>query len=234
MRQKPKQQKKKRKRDSGVSLENYPYANEKSSVLVVGDGDFTFSRGLIRSRTTGNNVTATTFDTFATVKKKYSNATECISEIKRKGGKVIHGIDATKLDQYQDLLPLFQYIVFNFPHTGQQRVHLNRVLLESFFTSAREKLVYDGEVHVALKTRPPYSNWNIEEQAQKAGLVLKARTAFQCHYFPGYNHRTTDPDAKKFEPQHCKCYSFVVDRSKYPVPEIKLDVVKKCKIQRCD
>ncbi|RLN95093.1 hypothetical protein BBJ28_00000115 [Nothophytophthora sp. Chile5] len=193
-------------------------------VLVVGDGDFSFSRGLVKHRGGGRGLFATSFDSETQVRAKYPNAQECIAAIRSAHGLVFHDVDATKLHE----LPLevksggsmraipdfFQYILFNFPHSGQQRVHINRALLLDFFESARDRLAVHGEAHVTLKTRPPYSNWFIEEQAKTAGFVLKERRKFNIRLFPGYNHRTTDPQAKKFEPELCVTYVFVVNRAK--------------------
>uniref|UniRef100_K3WQG5 25S rRNA (uridine-N(3))-methyltransferase BMT5-like domain-containing protein n=1 Tax=Globisporangium ultimum (strain ATCC 200006 / CBS 805.95 / DAOM BR144) TaxID=431595 RepID=K3WQG5_GLOUD len=193
----------------------------KDLILVLGDGDFTFSKGLVKHRGTGDGVFATSFDSDTTVRSKYTNAEQCINDIRSQQGKVFHDVDATKLDE----LPLklkdgayvptfFKYIIFNFPHSGEQRVHINRALLRDFFESARPKLFKTGEVHVTLKTKPPYSNWNIEEQAKAADFVLKERRKFNIRLFPGYNHRTTDPLAKKFEPDLCVTYVFIVNRAK--------------------
>lgn len=189
--------------------------------------DFTFSRGLVKHRGTGDGLLATSFDSETTVRSKYANAHQCINDIRSLQGRVLHDVDATQLDD----LPLrlkdgayvptfFQYIIFNFPHSGQQRVHVNRVLLRNFFVSARSRLFKHGEVHVTLKTKPPYSNWLIEEQARDADLVLKERRPFDIKLFPGYHHRTTDPTAKAFEPDQCITYVFIVNRAKHPFEAI--------------
>ena len=194
------------------------------AVLVVGDGDFSFSRGLVQHRGTGRGVVATSLDSDRRVRVKYANAPECIAAVRALHGLVLHDVDATKLQALpqcvatsagpQPVPAVFQYIVFNFPHSGQQRVHINRSLLCNFFESARDRLSVHGEVHVTLKTQPPYSNWGIEDRARDAGLVLKARRKFDSRLFAGYRHRTTDPHAKKFEPDLCVTYVFVVNRSK--------------------
>ncbi|TDH70977.1 uncharacterized protein CCR75_005100 [Bremia lactucae] len=201
------------------------YAPE-DTVLVLGDGDFSFSRGLVKHRGTGRGVLATSFDSESSVKRKYSNALECIAAVRSSHGLVIHDVDATKLHDLPEQVKTgaciraipdyFQYIVFNFPHSGQQRVHINRALLFQFFESARNRLAVHGEAHITLKTRPPYSNWLIEDQAKAAGFVMKERRKFNMKLFLGYYHRTTDPQAKKFEPHRCVTYVFVVNRSKFP------------------
>lgn len=183
--------------------------------------DFTFSRGLARHRSTGDGLLATSLDSEAAVCSKYANAAQCLRDILALRGRVLHGVDATQLHALPVQLPdgarvpaHFSHIVFNFPHSGQQRVHVNRALLRDFFESARPRLEARGEVHVTLKTRPPYSNWLVEDQAAAAGFVLKERRKFDIARFPGYHHRTTDPLAKSFEPELCVTYIFVVNRSK--------------------
>ncbi|OQR99416.1 hypothetical protein THRCLA_06527 [Thraustotheca clavata] len=207
------------KQDNKASSEKLYTA--KDVILVLGDGDFTFSKGLVEHRGSGINLIATSFDSSTAVRDKYKNAYTCINAIRQAKAHVLHDIDATKLDQlvHNDAVPaLFDYIIFNFPHSGEQRVHINRVLLLDFFGSARSKLKFRGEVHISLKNKPPYSNWNVEDQAKASGFVLKERRPFRSKLFPGYNHRTTDPDAKKFEADQCTTYVFIVDRSRYPVP----------------
>jgi hypothetical protein len=46
----------------------------------------------------------------------------------------------------------FDRIVFNFPHSGQQRVHINRALLKEFMQSAAGFSKEGGQVcHVSVK-----------------------------------------------------------------------------------
>ncbi|KAH7479537.1 25S rRNA (uridine-N(3))-methyltransferase [Phytophthora ramorum] len=216
----------KRQRHDPQDTPTQLYAPE-DDVLVLGDGDFSFSRGLVKHRGTGHGVLATSFDSESSVHNKYPNAHECIAAVRSAHGLVLHDVDATKLLELpqqiktgagvKEVPHMFQYIVFNFPHSGQQRVHVNRALLLDFFESARDRLTARGEAHVSLKTRPPYSNWFIEDQAKAAGFVLKERRKFNIRLFPGYCHRTTDPQAKKFEAELCVTYVFVVNRSKHPV-----------------
>lgn len=172
----------------------------------------------------GQRLTATSFDDEKSVVKKYANAERCIQYITSHGAKVFHGVDATRLDQTLpriDGLPhCFDYIIFNFPHTGQQRVHLNRNLVRDFFHSARPVLTPMGEIHMALKDRPPYSNWNIEEYARHHHYLLKARQKFDPQHYPGYRHRTTDPLAKNFETELCIKYVFIVNRQKFPTKTV--------------
>ena len=244
-------------------------------VLVVGDGDLSFSRGLVRSRGgRGAGLCCTCLDSQAEVVRKYGDkAVDCVAEVARGGAAVRFRVDATRLerlgrdgerpragiavdraavgrpqgwnrkrkaglageavaaaaaadkegededkdkkkgeDEDKDkkkeaewisdgAVPAggFDRVVFNFPHTGQQRVHLNRALLAGFFASARACLADEstGEVHVTLKLRPPYSQWGADDLAAAAGLRLIGDTRFDPGQFPGYRHRTTLADAKE-------------------------------------
>lgn len=116
---------------------------------------------------------------------RYPDAKVIIHNLKEKGATVLHNVDATELERTFGPKCKLDRIVFNFPHSGQQRVHINRNLLRNFFASARMKLRPQGEVHVTLKTLPPYSGWRIEEQAQLAGMELDATFPFACSTFPG-------------------------------------------------
>jgi hypothetical protein len=54
-------------------------------------------------------------------------------------------------------------------------VFRNQKLLYEFFVSAAPWLLPGGlgQIHVALRTSTHYKQWDIEELARKAGLVLK-------------------------------------------------------------
>lgn len=50
------------------------------SILLVGDGDFSFARGLVRHRSTGEKLIATSFDSKATVLHKYGQKVCCTAD----------------------------------------------------------------------------------------------------------------------------------------------------------
>jgi hypothetical protein len=86
-------------------------------------------------------------------------------------------------------------VVFQFPHSGQQRVHVNRALLRDFFEAACTVLAPTGQAVVTLKDRRPYSGWLLEEQAAQAGLRVVRSVPFDPNKFPGYRHVTTEAEA---------------------------------------
>lgn len=182
--------------------------DKESKILVLGDGDFSFSRGLCSHLgQVGTNVTATSYDSQKIVLGKYPKAKVCIDSITSAGATVKHKVDATNLTRSFRAC-YFDRIVFNFPHTGKQRVHLNRNLVRDFFTSSANHLSPNGQVHLTIKNRPPYSLWNIPQliEDSEAPLALSRTLKFDFSKFPGYRHKTTDPNAKVFEADHCLTY----------------------------
>jgi len=180
--------------------------------LVVGDGDFSFSRGLVRHRGGGAGLLATAFDSEKTVATKYKKFDECKRNIEASGAQLQFSVDATKLEKSLSDEGRWDRIVFNFPHSGKQRVHVNRVLLHDFFESATKQLNPGGEIHVTLKDKPPYSGWNIEQQAAPHGLVVREKLPFHSKEFPGYRHCTTlandaETQFEAFE-KHCRVWHF--------------------------
>uniref|UniRef100_A0A061S5U1 25S rRNA (uridine-N(3))-methyltransferase BMT5-like domain-containing protein n=1 Tax=Tetraselmis sp. GSL018 TaxID=582737 RepID=A0A061S5U1_9CHLO len=110
---------------------------------------------------------------------------------------------------FQKISSPFTRVIFNFPHTGSQRVHLNRLLLRGFFSSVQPHLAEGGEVHVTIKAVPPYSRWDIPAQAEAEGLQLSRKVPFRFADYPGYQHRTTEQDAVKFDAFEKKCVTLI-------------------------
>eukprot|EP00457_Paulinella_chromatophora_P006850 gb/GEZN01006870.1/.p1 GENE.gb/GEZN01006870.1/~~gb/GEZN01006870.1/.p1 ORF type:complete len:367 (-),score=26.77 gb/GEZN01006870.1/:382-1482(-) len=177
------------------------------SVLVVGDGDFSFSESLMDMVGRDVRITATGLDTEAEVLVKYPSAAGHIRAVRSKGGRVEHGVDATALHA---IFPKerFDLVIFNFPHSGQQRVHVNRVLLRDFFSSAARLFVSEGQVNLTLKCKPPYSEWQMDEAATSAGFRRQAALYFDVKAFTHYAHVTTDPNAKQIDYRAVKTFVF--------------------------
>ncbi|EKX50304.1 hypothetical protein GUITHDRAFT_104114 [Guillardia theta CCMP2712] len=200
-----------------------PY-DSKSLILVVGDGDFSFARGLAKRIGSGEKLYATSLDSSQTVLQKYNSAPANLQFLKQAHANILHNVDATKLER-SFKSERFDRIIFNFPHCGDQRVHLNRELLLNFFRSARDFLRDEGQIHVTIKVRPPYSEWGVEERAKEAGLILRKIIPFDQRLYPGYRHQTTKADAKTFvaaseqEAKLCKTFVFVSVKKPPPPPE---------------
>lgn len=73
---------------SKKSPKTLTYSKE-HSVLICGDGDFSFTRGIIRHRGTGLGVVATSLDSRETVLKKYPRAKSWLPQLDEDGAQVL-------------------------------------------------------------------------------------------------------------------------------------------------
>ncbi|KAI4989896.1 hypothetical protein ZWY2020_038259 [Hordeum vulgare] len=165
-------------RERGVRwLSHYSSAQ---SILVVGDGDFSFSLALATAFGSGENIVATSLDSYGALTRKYIKAQSNVVELKNMGAKVLHGINAKTMKGHTYLkMRLFDRIVFNFPHAGfsgkeceMHVVRSHRELVKGFFGNARQLLRPYGEIHISHKTGYPYDGWDIEELASESSLAM--------------------------------------------------------------
>jgi 25S rRNA (uracil2634-N3)-methyltransferase len=129
-------------------------------ILLVGEGDFSFTRSLVIQHGCAN-VTATSYDSETHVREKYPEFETVHDELSKLSPPVPlhHSIDATKLSSYKHLRCTreddeeeddgqgqdgWDTICFMFPHTGglstdvNRQVRANQALLVSFFKSCLE------------------------------------------------------------------------------------------------
>lgn len=155
-------------------------------VLVVGDGNFSYSRAFLRANSariaTGEvNVTVTSLDTENQLLEMYPKSRGILDELQSGGVRVRHGVNATKLQSYSfqdgdggDSLR-FDRIVFNFPHYAadggvgnknkRNKIHRHRQLLVDFFASASQVLANDGQIWVTLCAGQGGTNLEIKKRA---------------------------------------------------------------------
>lgn len=169
-------------------------------LLIVGDGDLSWSLATARLLPAGVTFVATTLDTRQDLSRRYSAARiePTLEELgSLEGVELRFGVDATKLKPHEFFggQPVDR-IVFNFPHHGGQgHIERNRQLLFNFFAAAAPLLAPDGECVVALvagqggtladKDLGAEGNtWRVVEQAHAAGLVLAMVRPFTPP--PGY------------------------------------------------
>lgn len=210
-----------RQRSKGGEVPYLPHER----VIVIGDGNFTFSlalavhlsesafgeqggdganggdkRGKKRKRNAGIGLVATSYDKASQLQKKYGGKGELsqrLGEIRRLGARVMHGVDGTNL-QASFSRP-FDHIVFNFPHCGgkdglDDSIEENKNMLMKFFRSASALLRPEGEIHVTLMARYPYTAWDIVGQARMGAgqnLAYCGEVPFHSSAYPGYNHVAT-------------------------------------------
>ncbi|KAI3406244.2 hypothetical protein KGF56_001086 [Candida oxycetoniae] len=114
--------------------------DEDDTVLLIGEGDFTFAKSLIvQNFVPAENLIATSYDSRDELIAKYPEVDKTLDELVEADVKVIHNVDATNLVKTLNLtltskqrragktrVDLFSkhgvklnYIMFNFPHTGK-------------------------------------------------------------------------------------------------------------------
>jgi hypothetical protein len=161
------------------------------AVLVLGDGDFSFSASVVAGWDNARNLAATSFDTLDELVTKYGERIHAnISSLQAKGARVLHSVDATQLGRAH--LGRFKFAVFNFPHTGAngglgESIRSNRQLLHDFFANVDCVLAAGSEVHVTVVHRFPYTSWRVEDLGSEA-LKYCGSVPFAFTEFPLYGH----------------------------------------------
>ncbi|XP_011628310.2 uncharacterized protein At4g26485 [Amborella trichopoda] len=170
-------------------------------ILLVGEGDFSFSLSLARAFGSGANMVATSHDTREMLETKHETAVGNVEEIEKLGCLVLHGIDASEMSENEVLKPMkFDRIVFNFPHAGyhtrwehqKYQIKLHRRVVKGFFKNAGLMLEKNGETHITHKIAYPFCKWKVEKLAQKSGLILKEECIFSREDYPGYINKRGD------------------------------------------
>ncbi|XP_015896784.3 heavy metal-associated isoprenylated plant protein 41 isoform X1 [Ziziphus jujuba] len=174
--------------------------SSKHQILLVGEGDFSFSHSLANSFGSASNIDATSLDPYDELIKKYKEAKPNLENLKKLGASVLHCVDATKMKSHTDLkMRKFDRIIFNFPHAGfhgreddAQLIAKHRSLVYCFFRNARSMLRANGEIHVNHKTKAPFCDWKIHELALGNCLSLIECVDFKIEDYPGYNNKRGD------------------------------------------
>ncbi|XXG55267.1 hypothetical protein AAC387_Pa03g2970 [Persea americana] len=193
-------------------------------ILLVGEGDFSFSLCLAKAFGSASNLVTTSLDNYDVVTKKYIQAESNIQNLVKLGATVLHGVDATKMKLHTDLsMRKFDRIIFNFPHAGFygkedeiRLIELHRNLVQGFFRNASRMLRPNGEVHVSHKTSAPYDRWNLEELASKCSLSLTECVNFEKADYPGYHNKRGDGAGcdKPFRLGECSTFKFRINTKK--------------------
>ncbi|KAL4585331.1 hypothetical protein LXL04_009949 [Taraxacum kok-saghyz] len=167
-------------------------------ILLIGEGDLSFSLCLARAFGSARNIVATTLDTHQELAKKYSNAIENLIELQQRGCVVVCGVDATTMSHHFFLTTQrFHRIIYNFPHVGfsfpednRCQITLNKELVKGFLKNAKVLLKKEnGEIHVTHKVGEPYDKWDLEKEGKKIGLALYKSMPFFKNKYPGYSQK---------------------------------------------
>lgn len=166
-----------------------PYTSSQK-ILLVGEGDFSFSASLAKSFSSATNVVATSLDSREFLSKNYKRALRNISKLIERGGTVLHGVDCTKMeDMFRSMI--FDRIIYNFPHTGlfdrdETQLHGHRTLVRLFLANAKNLIKKDGEIHITHKSKGFFLQWDIKSLGSDEGLLLLEEVPFNHKHYPGY------------------------------------------------
>ncbi|XP_015178814.1 PREDICTED: mitochondrial ribosome-associated GTPase 2 isoform X2 [Polistes dominula] len=190
--------------------------NENESVLLLGEGNFSFSVALCQLNLKINLI-ATCFESVISHETGKKN----IEYLKRHGICVLLGIDATKLMENPILkIKSFDKVIFNFPHVGgKMRIEKNRELLRQFFIEIEKLNNSNVEVLITLcngqggtPMDKPKRNWNdswkVTEMAAHGNFILTKIEPFLWSYFPSYvvtGYRSLE---KQFHTTHALIHFF--------------------------
>ncbi|KAI7782981.1 hypothetical protein LA080_012707 [Diaporthe eres] len=178
-----------------------PFSPE-DSILLIGEGDLSFSRALVEHHYC-ENVTATVLEKdLEELTAKYPHVQENVDLIEAEGSKVAYGVDAKKMGPWakksgKDSVGIMDRIIFNFPHVGgkstdvNRQVRYNQELLVEFFKRALLSLAPGGTIIVTLFEGEPYTLWNVRDLARHSGLQVERSFRFQASAYPGYHHART-------------------------------------------
>lgn len=185
-----------------VSSRKSALYTEGDMILLVGEGNLSFSCGLLQKLGSKAYIVATVHDSQKVMRTKYPDARNNLKRLTTAGMQVRFGIDCKELHRHDDFRDAFTKIIFNFPHSGtdlgeSESIKEHQQLLQEFFKSAAECLepVPTSEVHVTMKAGQPYISWRIEQMAKLSGKLRCDRVLnFNAKLYPGYEHRRTRGD----------------------------------------
>src|SRR4051812_16408425 len=88
---------------------------------------------------------------------------------------------------------------------------MHKDLVEGFFKNASSMIQANGEIHVNHKTKPPYTDWNIEKLGEESFLKLMECSNFKKKDYPGYNNKRGDGNRcdKSFHLGRCSTFKFI-------------------------
>ncbi|KAL2456212.1 uncharacterized protein Fot_57007 [Forsythia ovata] len=169
--------------------------NSYHRILLVGEGDFSFSASLAVAFGSASYMIATSLDSRDFLKKNYKHAMSNIEKLRSRDCIVMHEIDATKIaNNYSLGGKTFDRVVFNFPFAGffkelsrEAQLKKHRRLVSLFLKNAKEMISENGEIHISHKTNEFHIEWKLESVAFSHRLRLIEAVEFNQFDYPGYN-----------------------------------------------
>lgn len=178
-----------------------------SQILVLGDGNMSFSLALAKRLGTGGEwqMQATTLDSRATIEKKYRGSLETLDALRKLEPQVWsrHDIDVGCLNHLAAFRGKnFDCIIWNFPiderlgrteTSSEDRPRLIAQLLITLFFQASTALLQGGLVHLTLDSKSRTVK-TVIEQAKRCSFTLVGHRKMTFEEWPGYETRCEKED----------------------------------------
>lgn len=180
------------------------------NTLLVGEGNLSFAESLLRLPPTAiTHITATTFEK---EKDLIEGTVVTVRNLRRHGAIVLHGVDATKLEDNIKSCH-FDTIIFQFPNVGSRDAkhghNPNHVMIRKFLRSAAPYLAPSGKILMSVVDNPHYQGaFQFDEAAAFSGYKTPESYPFDPSFFPGYSHTNTNDDESSLD-EHNKFATWV-------------------------
>ncbi|XP_027941365.1 uncharacterized protein At4g26485-like [Vigna unguiculata] len=187
-------------------------------ILLVGEGDFSFSLSLAKAFGSASNMVATSLDSKGILLWKYPRVSIKLMELEELGCTILHEVDVHTMSEHPLLkTKCFDRIIFNFPHAGFTyrehklcQIELHQKLVSGFFKSAKKMITQNGEIHVTHKNGNPYNKWEVVELAVDENLQLVEKVRFRKRDYLGYVNKRGSGNRcdKTFAVGDCSTFKF--------------------------
>ena len=173
----------------------------RAHTLLVGEGNFSFSRSLLtKRRIKPQLITATVYEFDRDLSDE---ARKNARLLRSTGARVRYGVNATRLKAAFGT-KRFDSIVFMFPNVASRKPirgrNPNFVLVRDFLRSSAVQLTRDGCAMITAVNSPHYLGaFNFPEAAMKAGFHTPEAYPFDPSDFAGYEHTMTHQDENGLE-----------------------------------
>lgn len=189
-------------------------AADKGRMLLVGEGNFSFSLSLVlQTPRSARNVHATAFEKLSEVSDK---TLETSRELAKLGAVVAFDVDGTKLDQ-KFPSGFFKTVAFQFPNAGSRDsadgFTSNHRLVLNFLCAASKVLAVGGQIIITIVDNNYYHGvFDLRRAADIAGFKVESAYPFYRSHFPAYQHSNTKPTISALQ-SYRSCTTYVFDRS---------------------
>ena len=194
-------------------------------VLTVGDGDLSFSVALAERGECASLTASTLEPDLEALQREYDGLD--VRGHARRIDDVRYGVDARRLSFDES----FDRIVFNFPclpvsdgkdgnsegsgKADASAIEENKALVRAFVRSAAPLLAPGGEIHVAHKTKEPFSWWGFPDLVSHALLTYRGALVFDRAAYQPYANRKAR-DRKSFSAIDAVVYVYARDGAGAP------------------